>query len=121
MKKSHPAWACVVLQSRIGLAVECEPRERAGLISQRAEILRDPDDLAILAVDLRLQIRESVAPLEKLREFGVQNFMGAHCTGIEATYKIRDLIGLTRQTAVVGAVGAEFKLGSPMNPGSIAK
>ncbi len=57
----------------------------------------------------------------KLREFGVQNFMGAHCTGIEATYKIRELAGLSRQTAAVAAVGAEFKLGAPMNPGSIAK
>ncbi len=57
----------------------------------------------------------------KMREFGVQNFMGAHCTGIEATYKIRELVGLSRQTAAVAAVGAEFKLGSPMNPGSIAK
>ncbi len=57
----------------------------------------------------------------KLREFGLQNFLGAHCTGIEATYRIRELCGLTRQTAAVAAVGAEFKLGSPINPRSIAK
>jgi 7,8-dihydropterin-6-yl-methyl-4-(beta-D-ribofuranosyl)aminobenzene 5'-phosphate synthase len=57
----------------------------------------------------------------KLREFGIQNFMGAHCTGIEATYRIRDLAGLSRQTAAVAAVGAEFKLGEPMRPGSIAR
>lgn len=57
----------------------------------------------------------------KLREFGVQNFMGAHCTGIEATYRLRELTGLSRQTAAVAAVGAEFKLGEPIRPGNISK
>jgi 7,8-dihydropterin-6-yl-methyl-4-(beta-D-ribofuranosyl)aminobenzene 5'-phosphate synthase len=57
----------------------------------------------------------------KLREFGVQNFLGAHCTGIEATYRIRELCGLSRKTAVVGAVGAGFKLGEGILPGNIAK
>lgn len=57
----------------------------------------------------------------KLREFGVQNFLGAHCTGIEATYRIRELVGLTRKTAAVAAVGAEFKLGEGLKPGSISQ
>jgi 7,8-dihydropterin-6-yl-methyl-4-(beta-D-ribofuranosyl)aminobenzene 5'-phosphate synthase len=57
----------------------------------------------------------------KLREFGLQNFLGAHCTGIEATYRIRELVGLSRDTAAVGAVGAGFRLGGGISPGSIAK
>ena len=57
----------------------------------------------------------------KLKEFGVQNFLGAHCTGIEATYRIRELCGLSRKTAVVGAVGADFTLGSGIHPGLIAQ
>jgi 7,8-dihydropterin-6-yl-methyl-4-(beta-D-ribofuranosyl)aminobenzene 5'-phosphate synthase len=57
----------------------------------------------------------------KMREFGVQNFLGAHCTGIEATHRIRELVGLTRKTAAVGAVGAEFQLGQALKPGSIAQ
>jgi 7,8-dihydropterin-6-yl-methyl-4-(beta-D-ribofuranosyl)aminobenzene 5'-phosphate synthase len=57
----------------------------------------------------------------KLREFGMQNFLGAHCTGIEATLRIRQLTGLDRKTAAVGAVGAVFELGKPMDPGSIAR
>ena len=57
----------------------------------------------------------------KLREFGIQNFLGAHCTGIEATYRIRELAGLSRKTASVAAVGAQFKLGQGLNPGSIAQ
>ncbi len=57
----------------------------------------------------------------KLREFGVQNIMGAHCTGIEATYRLRELVGLSRQTAAVAAVGASFKLGEAIHPGNISK
>ena len=57
----------------------------------------------------------------KLREFGLQNFIGAHCTGIEATYRIRELCSLSRRTCAVGAVGAVFELGKPLDPGSIAR
>jgi 7,8-dihydropterin-6-yl-methyl-4-(beta-D-ribofuranosyl)aminobenzene 5'-phosphate synthase len=57
----------------------------------------------------------------KLREFGIQNFMGAHCTGVEAVYRIRALTGLTRKTAAVGAVGGFFDLSKGMDPGSIAR
>jgi 7,8-dihydropterin-6-yl-methyl-4-(beta-D-ribofuranosyl)aminobenzene 5'-phosphate synthase len=57
----------------------------------------------------------------KLREFGVQNFLGAHCTGIEATYRIRELCGLSRQTAGVAAVGGGFTLSEGIHPGSISK
>jgi 7,8-dihydropterin-6-yl-methyl-4-(beta-D-ribofuranosyl)aminobenzene 5'-phosphate synthase len=57
----------------------------------------------------------------KLREFGVQNFLGAHCTGIESTYRIRELTGLSRKTAAVAAVGAEFKLGEGLKPGNISR
>lgn len=57
----------------------------------------------------------------KLREFGLQNLLGAHCTGIEATYRLRELAGLSRRTAAVAAVGAEFRLGEAMKPGNISK
>ena len=57
----------------------------------------------------------------KLKEFGVQNFLGAHCTGIEATYRIRELCGLSRKTAAVAAVGGGFTLGEGIHPGTISK
>ena len=57
----------------------------------------------------------------KLRDFGVQNFLGAHCTGIEAVYRIREIAGLTRQTAAVGSVGATFELGKGLDAGAIAR
>ena len=57
----------------------------------------------------------------KLREFGLANFLGAHCTGIEAVYRIREYVGLDRSTCAVGAVSGGFELGKGLNPGSIAK
>lgn len=45
---------------------------------------------------------------EKLRQFGIVNFMGAHCTGIEPVYRIRQKAGLDRKTCIVGGVGDQF-------------
>jgi 7,8-dihydropterin-6-yl-methyl-4-(beta-D-ribofuranosyl)aminobenzene 5'-phosphate synthase len=57
----------------------------------------------------------------KLKEFGLQNLLGAHCTGIEAVYRLRLLTGLDRKTAAVGAVGGGFNLATGLDPGSIAR
>jgi 7,8-dihydropterin-6-yl-methyl-4-(beta-D-ribofuranosyl)aminobenzene 5'-phosphate synthase len=57
----------------------------------------------------------------KLKEFGLQNLLGAHCTGIEAVYRLRQLTGLDRKTAAVGAVGGGFNLATGLDPGSIAR
>ena len=57
----------------------------------------------------------------KLKEFGIQNFLGAHCTGIESVFRLRQLTGLSRRTAAVGAVGGGFHLDAGLDPGSIAR
>jgi 7,8-dihydropterin-6-yl-methyl-4-(beta-D-ribofuranosyl)aminobenzene 5'-phosphate synthase len=57
----------------------------------------------------------------KLDEFGVDNFIGAHCTGLEPVYRFRREVGLDRAHAVVGAVGATFELGKGINPRSMAR
>ena len=57
----------------------------------------------------------------KLKEFGLGNFLGAHCTGIEAVYRIRELTGLDRKRCSVGAVGAVYDLNKGLDPGSIAR
>lgn len=57
----------------------------------------------------------------KLKEFGVRNLMGAHCTGIEALYRLRQLAGLTRETAIVGAVGASYTHGKGFDPTALAR
>lgn len=58
---------------------------------------------------------------DKLKTFGLRYLIGAHCTGIESMYRIRNRIGLTRQTAVVGAVGAGFELSKGIHAGLIAQ
>lgn len=57
----------------------------------------------------------------KLREFGVENFIGAHCTGIETVYRFRRELGLDRAHCVVGAVGQVFELGQGIDPRAIAR
>ena len=57
----------------------------------------------------------------KLKEFGVRQLMGAHCTGIEAVYRLRELVGLTRETAIVGAVGATYTHGKGFDPTVLAR
>lgn len=57
----------------------------------------------------------------KLREVGVDHFVGAHCTGIETVYRFRADLGLARSHCVVGAVGQTFELGRGIDPLAIAK
>lgn len=57
----------------------------------------------------------------KLKEFGLKQFLGAHCTGIEAVYRIRQQTGLDRQSCVVGAVGASFDLGKGIDATALAR
>jgi len=58
---------------------------------------------------------------ERLRSFGVDNLLGAHCTGIETVYRFRRDLGLDRAHAVVAAVGSTFELGKGIDPRWIAK
>jgi 7,8-dihydropterin-6-yl-methyl-4-(beta-D-ribofuranosyl)aminobenzene 5'-phosphate synthase len=57
----------------------------------------------------------------KMREYGVQHFLGAHCTAVEAVYRIRQLNRMPRERCVVGAVGATFDLERGISPGLIAR
>ena len=57
----------------------------------------------------------------KLREFGLENFIGAHCTGVETVYRLRQDVGLGRAHSVVGAVGQTFEIGKGIDARVIAK
>lgn len=57
---------------------------------------------------------------DKLVDFKVENFVGAHCTGLEPVYRFRELAGLDRSSSVVGAVGATFTLVDGIDPLSLA-
>jgi 7,8-dihydropterin-6-yl-methyl-4-(beta-D-ribofuranosyl)aminobenzene 5'-phosphate synthase len=58
---------------------------------------------------------------DKMKGFSVRYLIGAHCTGIESLYRLRQRLKLDRHTAVVGAVGASFVLGEGIHPGQIAQ
>ena len=57
----------------------------------------------------------------KPREFHVANLLAAHCTGIEATFRLRQDLGLSRKTAIVASAGSSFTLAGGIEAGSIAK
>jgi 7,8-dihydropterin-6-yl-methyl-4-(beta-D-ribofuranosyl)aminobenzene 5'-phosphate synthase len=57
----------------------------------------------------------------KLRAYRVANLLAAHCTGIEATYRLRKDLGLSRGTAVVASVGSSFSLEGGIDAGALAK
>lgn len=57
----------------------------------------------------------------KLKSMEVAHLLGAHCTGIETVYGLRDRLNLDRNRCVVGAVGAGFDLDRGIRPGTIAK
>ena len=42
---------------------------------------------------------------KKMEESGVKYFVGAHCTGINSTYSIREYMNLSPENALVGSVG----------------
>jgi len=58
---------------------------------------------------------------EQMHRFHVSYLLGAHCTGLEAVYHLRQRLGLPRPAAVVGAVGARFVLGEGIHPGQLAQ
>jgi 7,8-dihydropterin-6-yl-methyl-4-(beta-D-ribofuranosyl)aminobenzene 5'-phosphate synthase len=57
----------------------------------------------------------------KLKEYQTARILGAHCTGIESVYRLRELLGLTRQTCLVGTIGAVYDLNSGIKTGPIAR
>jgi 7,8-dihydropterin-6-yl-methyl-4-(beta-D-ribofuranosyl)aminobenzene 5'-phosphate synthase len=58
---------------------------------------------------------------DQLRSAGLVMLLGGHCTGIEAVYRLRQLAGLTRRTAVVAAVGSSFDLDRGIDPLALAQ
>jgi 7,8-dihydropterin-6-yl-methyl-4-(beta-D-ribofuranosyl)aminobenzene 5'-phosphate synthase len=58
---------------------------------------------------------------DKMKDFKVAHLIGAHCTGIEAVYRIRERLALPRESAVVGTVGSSYVLGEGIHPGELAK
>ncbi len=58
---------------------------------------------------------------DRLRVIGVEHLMAGHCTGVEPMFRLRAGLNLTRQTAVIGAVGSRFVYGEGIHPTAIAQ
>ena len=58
---------------------------------------------------------------ERMRAAGVAHLLGAHCTGIEAVYRMRAPAGLTSASAVVGSVGSSYDDAAGIRPGILAR
>lgn len=58
---------------------------------------------------------------DQLKQSGIKYFMGAHCTGIEPVYQIRQWVGLKRGDCIVGAVGTTFDLAKGFEAGPLTR
>jgi 7,8-dihydropterin-6-yl-methyl-4-(beta-D-ribofuranosyl)aminobenzene 5'-phosphate synthase len=57
----------------------------------------------------------------RLRSARLGYLLGAHCTGIEAVFRIRELAALDRKRAVVAAVGSSFDASKGIDPLALAQ
>jgi 7,8-dihydropterin-6-yl-methyl-4-(beta-D-ribofuranosyl)aminobenzene 5'-phosphate synthase len=88
----------------------------------RKEIRPAPIDAAIGGFHLFAASDETLDwTADKLKEFQTAQLMGAHCTGIESVYHLRQKMGLNRHTCVVGTVGATFDLKDGIKTGRLAR
>lgn len=58
---------------------------------------------------------------EKMQEFGVREFIGAHCTGLNAVFSLRQAMHLSHRHAVVGSVGTIYELGKGITAGPLER
>ena len=58
---------------------------------------------------------------EQLRALGLRHFHGAHCTGVEAVFRVRTLLNLPRENASIAAVGSWFDLDKGIHPLLLAR
>ena len=58
---------------------------------------------------------------DKLKEYKTSQVLRAHCTGIQSVYHLRQRMGLTRRTCIVGSVGATYDLKDGIQTGLISR
>jgi 7,8-dihydropterin-6-yl-methyl-4-(beta-D-ribofuranosyl)aminobenzene 5'-phosphate synthase len=58
---------------------------------------------------------------QRLKTYGIEKLLAGHCTGIEATYRLREVTGLNRKSAVVSVVGSSFALAHGIDPRALAQ
>jgi 7,8-dihydropterin-6-yl-methyl-4-(beta-D-ribofuranosyl)aminobenzene 5'-phosphate synthase len=119
-----PEDASIVVNTADGLVIVsgCGHAGIVNTIEHARKVVRDAPVVAAVGGFHLLQASD--AHLEwtaaRLGAFGIRHLLGAHCTGFEAVYRLRTLLGLTRATAVVGVVGSSFTLGKGLDPRVLA-
>ncbi|HMA50306.1 MAG TPA: MBL fold metallo-hydrolase [Magnetospirillaceae bacterium] len=87
----------------------------------RATVREAPFEAIVGGLHLFRAKDETIAwTVSKLKPMGVRHLLAAHCTGIEATYKLREGLGLDRKTATVAAVGSWYDLAEGVHAGELA-
>jgi 7,8-dihydropterin-6-yl-methyl-4-(beta-D-ribofuranosyl)aminobenzene 5'-phosphate synthase len=97
---------------------------QAGLVNTleqtRAEISEAPVQAAIGGFHLFGATDDELSwTSERLTEMELGSLLGSHCTGFEAVYRIRQLAGMSRGRAKVGAIGTRYEAGRGIVAGSI--
>ena len=120
-----PEDTAVVVNSPAGLIVisGCGHAGIVNTVEYARKVIREaPIEAAIGGFHLFAATDEQLEwTAGRLRAVGLRHLLGAHCTGIEAVFRLRQLVGLARREAVVAAVGSSFTLGSGIDPLALAK
>lgn len=120
-----PEDTAVVVNAASGLIVisGCGHAGIANTVEYARKAVRDaPIEAAIGGFHLFAATDEQLAwTAGRLTAVGMRHLLGAHCTGIEAVFRLRQLTGLARRDAVVGAVGSSYTLGSGIQALALAK
>lgn len=119
-----PEDQAVVVHARDGLVVVtgCGHAGIGNILAQAREMVPGVPVRAVIG-GLHLFAAEEKAlawTADRMREAGVQYLLGAHCTGLEAVYRLRALLGLDRRTVVVGAVGSSYSSAAGLDPRVLA-
>ncbi len=120
-----PEDSSIVVQTGEGLVL-VSGCGHAGIVNTvefaRKAVKNEPVHAAIGGFHLFAASDETLAwTAGKLKDARLTYLLGAHCTGIEAVFRLRQALGLPRAAAVVGAVGASFTLGKGIDPRALAQ
>ena len=124
VEDSLPEDQALVVRTERGLVV-LTGCGHAGIGNIMAYARRLHDDVPVRAVLGGLHLLDAdeaqlAWTARRMRSSGVQYLLGAHCTGLEAVYRLRELAKLSRSAAVVGAVGSHYDDEHGVNPGWLA-
>ena len=120
-----PEDSALVLDTARGLVVVtgCGHAGAINTLAYARHVVRDvPIAAAIGGLHLLTGNDETLAwTSAQLRTLEVRLLLAGHCTGLEATYRLRERGGFTRAEAVVAAVGASYDSQKGLSPLYLAR